>query len=143
MISFFTSLLQRFRSKEGEAEELLLNALNDISDQFQNEASICFPTIRKQVLDILSMSKKQGILRQSIQDTTPEGRILHMIAAICFDRIGTGRYHVYRGALSHEGNSLRSIYLIAINQLEKRSVMPPEEAEVSRVSMNEIVKETG
>lgn len=69
--------------------------------------------------------------------------MLHMIGALCFDRLSSGQYHVYRGVLSLEGRGLLAIYLTSVDQLEKRGIMPRSESNISRTSIEDVIKEVG
>lgn len=148
MIFSFLQALSRWIRPNGQAgsddsEAVLLKALDDVFPHFQDQPALYFYSIKEQVKRLVAQGKKKGILRQSLKGTTPEGRILHMIAGLCFDQLGTGCFHIHRGVLSDEGKSVRTIYLKAIDGLEKMRFFPAGEAAESRRAVDEVIAEWG
>jgi hypothetical protein len=121
----------------------LLNALEESVHVLDASEIRIFPEIRDILKKRLDKGRKQNLLDTSLSETTPLGRIIHMIAGLCFDRLCTGRYHIYRGILGPDGRDMHIIFLRAIEWLEAEKVMNSDEAKQSRESITQEIKEMG
>ena len=74
---------------------------------------------------------------------SPRDIVLYAIAQQCKLLLSSGNYHIYRGVLSGEGNGMRAVFGIALDELVKSGFANEEQASEQRAELHELIKDVG
>lgn len=141
------SIFQRlFTPKEVKAVLLALDfeerKLRDAIDQPLLGSYAGFKLIRSDIRGLISLNAAT-VVQKVREGVAPRTVAYLVIANRTAEMLRSGRYHIYRGALSMPGQSLFSIWNVATEELEAAGIHSPEEAVEGRRDFHQQMKEIG
>jgi hypothetical protein len=132
-------LKQRFFPAEWRTR--CLEMLDHADALFADE--ICWPAIREKVEAGVFLIKGGKASRVANTDLKAANLVLELVARVAEGRIAFEDKHIYRGVLSFEGKSYRSIAEIALRELYENGQLDYEEMEERLEQIDEAVKAAG
>jgi hypothetical protein len=95
----------------------------------------------KVVRDVLDWSKS---IEKDIQNGKPPRVLtLYLMMNVARDYLASGRFHIYRGALSMQGQALKGINAYCLSELAKLGQMTTEERRAALQATNEDIAAMG
>lgn len=120
-----------------------LCALGEVKPLFSNLlfSDLVLEKVRAILLD--KKYKPQLLVAVYEAKCSPRDIVLYGIVEQCKLLLSTGLYHIYRGVLSLEGNDMRAVFEIALDELVKSGYASKEQAAEQRALLQELIKDVG
>lgn len=129
----------RFRPKE---VSLCTEAFVALKPLF--ERVMCADTVLSHVEEAIPSDRGREICRAAIQaGSAPRNVVLRMILQTAKSMLASGQFHVYRNVLGMEGNGIKSMFEIALNELLKCAGIDEAGATAERLELQAAIKEVG
>jgi hypothetical protein len=112
----------------------------DISDVFREGAiTAAFATVR----NIIESDPNRAVHSITRDGWKPADLALLLLSKVASQAAASGRYHIYRGALSPEGHGYVAVFRTAVNALTASGFITPAEAEEDIATLLKRIKEVG
>jgi hypothetical protein len=102
-----------------------------------------FERVRREAKKYVDAKRDQHVELLRSGKVTPRIVALILSRNIAGHLALSGQFHVYRGALGIEGESLRDIYLHAVNELERMGYVDAAQSAADRKAMRDGVADCG
>lgn len=127
--------------------KVCLRALEEVKLLFSDSlfSDCASDYVLERVRAILLDKKNKPDLLKAIYEAkrSPRDVALYAIVQQCKLLLSSGDYHIYRGVLSGQGNGMRAVFGIALDELVKSGFANEEQASEQRAELHELIKDVG